>query len=101
MHISKFQLNNFKSYLASSEIELSPGFNIIVGQNNVGKTALLEALRLNFGGIAKPHRSLQTLPSPDAVFEPNSWADVSIIDQPRRALRYSQESLQNIRHTNS
>ena len=79
MHISKFQLNNFKSYLASSEIELTPGFNIIVGQNNVGKTALLEALRLNFGGIARPHRSLQTLPSPDAVFEPNSWADVSIL----------------------
>ena len=78
MYISKFQLNNYKSYLSSQEIKLAAGFNIIVGQNNAGKTALLEALRLNFHNISKPHRSLQTLPSSDAKIKPNSWADVSI-----------------------
>ena len=78
MHISKFQLNNYKSYLSSPEIELSAGFNIIVGRNNAGKTALLDALRLNFQNNSKPHRSLETLPSPDTPIEPNSWAEVSI-----------------------
>ncbi len=79
MHISKFQLHNYKSYLSSAEIDLADGFNLIVGPNNVGKTALLEALRLNFEGTAKPHRSLQTAPSPDTILEPSSWADVSIL----------------------
>lgn len=78
MHISKFQLNNYKSYLSSPEVGLALGFNIIVGRNNVGKTALLDALRLNFRNNSKPHRSLKTLPSPDAPIDPNSWADVSI-----------------------
>lgn len=79
MYISKFQLNNYKSYLTSSEIELGPGFNIIVGQNNVGKTALLEALRLNLRGNSRPHKSLRTVPSTGVAVEPNSWADISII----------------------
>ena len=79
MHISKFKLHDYKSYLASSEIDLAAGFNIIVGQNNAGKTALLEALRLNFGGNAKPHRSLQTAPTADTLLEPNSSADVSVL----------------------
>jgi predicted ATPase len=79
MHISKFKLHHYKSYLASSEIDLAAGFNIVVGQNNVGKTALLEALRLNFAGNAKPHRSLQTAVTADSVLEPNSWADVSVL----------------------
>jgi energy-coupling factor transporter ATP-binding protein EcfA2 len=78
MYISKFQLNNYKSYLSSPEIELATGFNIIVGQNNAGKTALLDALRLNFRNNSKPHRSLPILPTPDTPINPNSWADVSI-----------------------
>lgn len=78
MHISRFELHNYKSYLAST-IELGAGLNVMVGQNNVGKTALLEALRLNFSDRAKPHRTLQTAPSPHTRLEPNSWADVSIL----------------------
>ncbi|HEV2883104.1 MAG TPA: AAA family ATPase [Pyrinomonadaceae bacterium] len=78
MHISKFQLNNYKSYLSSPEIELSTGFNVIVGRNNAGKTTLLDSLRLNFQNISKPHRSLETLPSPDTPIDPNSRAEVSI-----------------------
>lgn len=53
MHISKFQLVNYKSYLSSDELELAPGINIVVGPNNAGKTALLEGLSLRF--IRKPY----------------------------------------------
>lgn len=50
MYISKFELRNYKSYYEPNAIELGPRFNIITGQNNAGKTALLNALTLNFTG---------------------------------------------------
>jgi len=62
MHISKFQLFNYKSFQDSGLLEFTQGINIIVGQNNAGKTALLEALTLNFGDV--PHRSIKTLKTP-------------------------------------
>jgi predicted ATPase len=62
MHTSKFQLFNYKSFQDSGLLEFTPGINIIVGQNNAGKTALLEALTLNFGDV--PHRSIKTLKTP-------------------------------------
>lgn len=62
MHISSVQITSFKSYRESNTLELSTGFNIVTGQNNAGKTALLEALR---GSIEnKPHRSQATVPRP-------------------------------------
>jgi hypothetical protein len=61
MHIASFRIENYKSFRATDEVPLSPGFNVIVGQNNVGKTALVEALSLRFAG--HPHRSLKTAPT--------------------------------------
>jgi predicted ATPase len=54
MHISKFQLLNYKSFSESGVLSLHPGINLIVGQNNAGKTTLLEGLSLRFS--LKPHR---------------------------------------------
>ncbi|MBW4680599.1 MAG: AAA family ATPase [Microcoleus vaginatus WJT46-NPBG5] len=65
MYISKFQLSNYKSFLDSGELEFKPGINIIVGQNNSGKTALLESLSLSV--INQPHTSIKTLPYPYSV----------------------------------
>lgn len=62
MYIGKFQVLNFKSFHDSGEVELKPGFNVITGQNSAGKTALLEAMTLQFA--ANPHRSLRTIPAP-------------------------------------
>lgn len=61
MWIKNFKIKNYKSFLESQEIELRQGFNVIVGKNNVGKTALLEALSLKPGN--HPHKSLKTLPN--------------------------------------
>ena len=58
MHISKFRILNYKSFLNSGDVTLYPGVNVIVGQNNVGKTALVEGISLNFENI--PHRSIAT-----------------------------------------
>ncbi|MDI1478228.1 AAA family ATPase [Polyangium sp. y55x31] len=60
MHIASIQITNYKSYRESSELKLTTGINIITGQNNAGKTALLEALSLSISD--KPHRSLATVP---------------------------------------
>ena len=60
MQISTFQLVNYKSYRDSGEFQFSTGFNVLVGQNNVGKSTLLEALGLKF--LSKPHKSLSVLP---------------------------------------
>lgn len=75
MYISEFKAGNYKSCRETPALKLTPGFNVIVGQNNAGKTALLEALSLSFG--PNPHRSLKTVPSPGLPPNPISWADVA------------------------
>ena len=54
MKIESAKVSNYKSFREPTECNLSGGFNIVVGKNNVGKTALLEALSLQFQ--PKPHR---------------------------------------------
>lgn len=75
MYITKFQVKNYKSYSNSDQIEFGPGFNVITGQNSAGKTALLEALTLQF--LASPHRSLITIPVPGAVNDQASSARIT------------------------
>lgn len=53
MYISKFRVHNYKCFLDSQELVFNPGINVIVGPNDVGKTALLEALSLGFSNV--PH----------------------------------------------
>lgn len=60
MYIESIAIKNYKSFLDFGPIQFGPGFNVIVGANNVGKTALLEALSLRF--ISRPHRSPSTVP---------------------------------------
>lgn len=75
MHISRFILRNYKSFIDSGVIELRPGFNVICGQNNAGKTALLEPL--DSGTHSQPHRSIMTARTAKTVLAPNSTIDVT------------------------
>src|SRR5229473_4755 len=59
LQLKKFRVWNYKSFFDSRELELGSGFNVLVGQNNSGKTALLEALQPN-QLRDKPHRSFET-----------------------------------------
>lgn len=45
MHISKLQIKNFKS-IETLDVEFNSVFNVIIGQNNSGKTTLIEAMQL-------------------------------------------------------
>lgn len=47
MYISKLTITNLRCFRQTS-VEFQPGINVILGENNAGKTALLCALRLVF-----------------------------------------------------
>lgn len=50
MYISKVKIHNFKCY-KDFEIKLKEGLNIIVGDNEAGKTTILEAINLALTGL--------------------------------------------------
>lgn len=56
MKLRRATIRNYKSFNQPGEISFSSGFNVIIGQNDAGKSALLEALstRVSY----RPHRSL-------------------------------------------
>ncbi|MEH2148046.1 AAA family ATPase [Nostoc sp.] len=77
MYISKFFISNYKSFQKTDIMDFNSGINIIVGKNNSGKTALLEALSLNFKNV--PHRTIKTLPDRYATLKnPNSSAEITL-----------------------
>jgi hypothetical protein len=88
MYISKFELLNYKSFSNPGPLTLGPKFNVVTGQNSAGKTALLNALALNFR--SDPHRSVKTVPVPGAQVSPLSLADVSITATTSEVLRVLQ-----------
>ena len=75
MLLSRFRVTNYKSFRDSGEVRLGPGFNVIVGANNAGKTALAEALSLR--SPDKPHRSLETVPMLSSSPDPHSQTEVT------------------------
>jgi predicted ATPase len=63
MYFNEIEIENYKCYNKKVSLKLEKGINIIFGKNNVGKTALLEALSLTFED--NPHNSLATFPKPN------------------------------------
>ena len=61
MWITHFRILNYKGFQDSGIIELAPTFNVIVGRNNAGKTALIEALGTRIAPL--PHRSIIAQPA--------------------------------------
>lgn len=79
MWITKFKINNYKSYLNAPEVELSKGINIVVGQNNAGKTALLEVL--SSSGRYNIHLNKETKPRKTfPIKEDYGWKDAAEIE---------------------
>lgn len=77
MYISKFRVFNYKSFKDSTLLEFKPGINIIIGQNNAGKTAFLETLELNFKNNV--HRNIRKLqPQKKGEFMPST--ELSTVD---------------------
>lgn len=77
MHLAKLIIKNFRK-LAHAELTFQPGLNVLVGGNNVGKTAVVDALRALLAGYDEPfprvgeedvHRPLGGASAGDIVFE--------------------------------
>jgi energy-coupling factor transporter ATP-binding protein EcfA2 len=58
MYIESARITNYRSILDSGSLTFSPGFNLVVGANNVGKSSLLHCLACKFTG--DPHKSTHT-----------------------------------------
>lgn len=77
MHLAKLVIKNFRK-LKHAELSFQPGLNVLVGGNNVGKTAVVDALRALLAGHDEPyprlgeedvHRPKGGTPSGDILFE--------------------------------
>lgn len=74
MHIKSVSIENYKSIYDGQTLNFEPGFNLLLGSNNAGKTTVLDALDLNLG-LNEPHRSQRTLPQRgDQPREPSVFA---------------------------
>lgn len=85
MKIKEIRIRNYKSWNDSNLITLADGLNVIVGQNNAGKTAFLEALSLNRGGV--PHKTLKSKPEFDSYIDNNAFIDITFQFGPNELFR--------------
>jgi ABC-type cobalamin/Fe3+-siderophores transport system ATPase subunit len=75
MRVKSIRIQNYKSFEDAS-LTFLPGFNVVVGQNNSGKTALLEALDTpRFEN--KPHKHM--VQGRPAALNPHSELTVDIV----------------------
>ena len=66
MYLAQLSISNFRK-LKHVELNFQPGLNVIVGANNVGKTAVVDALRALLAGHDEPYPRLDS----DDVHCPN------------------------------
>jgi predicted ATPase len=64
MYVKKITVENLRSFHEKTEIYLTPGMNLILGENNSGKSSILEAFTLA-EVLYEPHLSLETKPHSD------------------------------------
>ena len=51
MNISKVHIKNFKIFNGSFDLTLNKGVNILVGNNEAGKSTIIEAIHLALTGL--------------------------------------------------
>ncbi len=52
MYLNKILVKNFKA-ITDMELEFTPGVNLLIGDNGVGKSSLLEAIVIAMSGMFK------------------------------------------------
>jgi predicted ATP-dependent endonuclease of OLD family len=87
MHLQSIRIVNYRSFQDSGPITFKPGFNLIVGANNVGKSSLLHCLAGKLSG--EPHRSMYVLRERDDPVNRISKIEFAVVasgDEVRRLL---------------
>ena len=75
MHLAKLTIKNFRK-LMHVELAFQAGLNVLVGSNNVGKTAVVDALRALLAGHDEPHPRF----GEDDVYRPKGGTSSGGID---------------------
>ncbi len=52
MYVSKVKIKNFKCFKEPFSLQLNNGLNILVGNNEAGKSTILEAIHLALSGLS-------------------------------------------------
>lgn len=74
MYIKEITVENYKGFNEPQRASWEPGFNILVGKNNAGKSSLIDAAELLF--IHLPHLGVATRPDPDIPLAKPSTVDI-------------------------
>ena len=98
MYLAQLEISNFRK-LKKAELHFQKGLNVLVGANNAGKTAVVDALRALLAGPDEPylrldsediHRPKQGNPTGDIVLryvfrdlDPDDEADFLAALKPR------------------
>ena len=61
MYVQSVAIENYKSFLEKQTVRFEPGFNLLVGTNNAGKTSVLDVMDMDIN-LNEPHRSERTIP---------------------------------------
>ena len=77
MHIESVTIANYKSFLEKQTIHLEPGFNLLLGTNNAGKTSVLDVIDMDLN-LNEPHRSAENVPEYGFQAIGHSTAEISI-----------------------
>jgi predicted ATPase len=94
VYITSAKIWSYKSFLETQTFDLSSGFNVIVGQNNAGKTALIEALSLSFADVR--HRSLATMPTRLVQPRSGSLVEMQLFFEPRELMEFIVEKFRSV-----
>lgn len=57
MYLAELNITNFRK-LRDAKLQFQPGLNVLVGPNNVGKSAVVDALRTLLAGHEEPYPRL-------------------------------------------
>lgn len=76
MYLKTFRIKNFRG-IRETKLNFSPGINILIGENNAGKTSVLDALRICLG--FKEHNALRVKKKDFNIFSPNEDIEFDLI----------------------
>jgi len=74
MIIKEFTIENYKCFTKPRTLKFERGFNVVVGKNNAGKSALVQALSMK--GESAPHISERTIAVRGAQVFPNTRTQI-------------------------
>jgi hypothetical protein len=77
MRIESVAITNYKSFLDKQTIQFEPGFNLLLGTNNAGKTSVLDVLDMDIS-LNVPHRSERTIPQYGGQTNQHSQLEVTL-----------------------